>query len=190
MPTDPMDALRCPWPRWDDRLRDYHDRRWCRPVHDDDELFALLVLESFSVGLSWGLILSKEALFRAHMDGLAPARCAAYGPEKEEALMTLPGMIRHRGKIRSICENARAFLTIQHEWGSFDRFLWSHVDGRPIDHCPKTAAEIPTRDALSEALAKELRQRGFRYMGPVITYSYLQAAGLVNDHLASCPFRS
>lgn len=183
------DARRCPWPHYDDLLQDYHDRRWCRPMHDDDELFALLVLESFSVGLSWRLILHKEALFRAHCGGLRPAACAAYGPEKEEELLALPGMIHHPGKIRSIGENARAFLAVQDAFGSFDRFLWSHVDGVPIDHRPQTPADVPSRSPLSEALSRELKRFGFRYMGPVITYSYLQAAGLVNDHLLSCPYR-
>ncbi len=183
------DALRCPWPHYDDLLRDYHDRRWCRPVHDEDELFALLVLESFSVGLSWRLVLHKEALFRAHCEGLRPAACAAFGPDREEELMALPGMIHHRGKIRSIGENARAFLRVEAEHGSFDRFLWDHVGGVPVDHRPETAADVPARSPLSEQLSRELRRYGFRYMGPVITYSYLQAAGLVNDHLLSCPFR-
>lgn len=187
--SDCKTLCRCPWPRYDALLMDYHDRRWCRPVHDDDELFALLVLESFSVGLSWTLILHREALFRSACDGLRPALCAAYGPDKEEALMALPGMIHHRGKIRSIGENARAFLAVQKEHGSFDHFLWQHVNGQPVDHRPETLADVPARIALSEQLSRELKHYGFRYMGPVITYSYMQAAGLVNDHLLSCAFR-
>lgn len=184
--TDP--AGRCPWPHYDDALRDYHDRRWCKPVHDDHELFALLVLESFSSGLSWGLVLRKEPLFRVCCDDLRPGACAAYGPEKTEALMAQPGLIHHRGKIESIGTNARAFLAVQASFGSFSDFLWSHVDG-PVDRRPASLSDVPARTPLSEALSRELRSYGFRYMGPVITYSYMQAAGLVNDHLASCPFR-
>lgn len=180
---------RCSWPREDSLLRAYHDLRWCRPVHDDHELFALLVLEGFSVGLSWTLILHREGLIRTHCDDLCPDRCAAYGADKEAELMALPGMIHHRGKIRSIGENARAFLAVQARYGTFDAFLWGHTEGVPIDHRPETMADVPTRSPLSERLSRELRGYGFRYVGPVITYSYLQAAGLVNDHLLTCPFR-
>ena len=180
---------RCPWPHNDPLLQNYHDFRWCKPVHDDHELFALLMLEVFSAGLSWSLILHKEALIRTHCDQLLPERCATYGAEKEEELMQLPGMIHHKKKIECIGENARAFLTVQKEYGRFDSFLWSHTANLPIDNRPQTIDDVPARSPLSERLSRELKRYGFRYMGPVITYSYLQAAGLVNDHLLSCPFR-
>ena len=179
---------RCPWPGNDVEMIAYHDRRWCRPVHDDKELFALLVLESFSVGLSWKLILSKEALLRKLCDNLDLELCVHYGKEKADALMAEPGMIHHRGKIESIGHNARAFMATAEEHGSFDSYIWSFTEGHTIDHRIADPVDIPSSDALSEAISKDLKRRGFRYLGPVITYSYMQSIGLVNDHLITCPF--
>ena len=183
------DINRCPWVKGDEYAIKYHDQRWCKPVHDDREHFALLVLESVSVGLSWDLILRKETLIRQNCDGLNPEICAKYGEEKELFLMRLPEMIHHRGKIRSIGHNARAFLKVQNDFGSFDSFIWRYTDGKIIDHRLTDIAQTPAKNDLSERISKDLKHYGFQYLGPVIIYSYMQSTGMVNDHLLSCPFR-
>lgn len=177
------------WAGADPLVRDYHDRRWCHAVHDDDELFALLVLESMSVGLSWRLILHRESVYRESCDGLRPALCALYDEAKTDELMRTEGIIRSRGKIESIGRNARAFEAVRKEFGTFDSWIWSFTDGRIIDHRLEDAASTPVRNELSETISRELRKKGFCYMGPVITYSWMQAIGMVNDHLVSCPKR-
>lgn len=182
-------TTRCPWAANDSLLQNYHDHRWCKPVHDEHELFALLILEGFSVGLSWKLILQKETLIRENCNDLKPESCARYDEKKEKQLMELPGMIHHQGKIRSIGINARAFLNIQTEFGSFDRFIWQYTERKTIDHKASDMSLVPTRTPLSEQISKDLKKRGFQYLGPTILYSYMQSIGMVNDHLTSCPFR-
>ena len=177
------------WAGNDPLLIDYHDSRWCHAVHDDNELFALLVLESMSVGLSWRLILHKEKIYREACDGLCPSACALYGDEKADELMNMEGIIHSRGKIESIGRNTRAFEAVRKEYGTFDRWIWSFTDGKVIDHKLEDPSSTPTENELSEVISRELKKRGFCYMGPVITYSWLQAIGMVNDHLLSCPKR-
>lgn len=167
----------------------YHDTRWCKPEHRDGELFAMLVLEGMQAGVSWSLILDKEENFRRAFDGFDPAVVAGYGPEKIEALLQDKGIIRNRRKIEAAIENAKAFLKIQEAFGSFDRFIWSFTDGKTIDHRLKSGSEMPAQDALSQKISAELKRRGFKFTGPTIVYSYLQAIGMVNDHAVDCDFR-
>ena len=167
----------------------YHDTRWCKPEHRDGELFVMLVLEGMQAGVSWDLILEKEDNFRKAFDGLDPECVAAYGEEKIEALMQDKGIIRNRRKIMAAIGNARAFLAVQREFGSFDAFLWSFTDGKVVDHRLTDIADMPARDALSERVSAALKARGFRFVGPTIVYSYLQGVGVINDHAADCEYR-
>lgn len=167
----------------------YHDTRWCKPQHDDQELYAMLILEGMQAGVSWKLILEKEENFRRAFDGFDPEIVAAYDEEKIESLMQDPGIIRNRNKIRSAVSNAKAFLKVQEEFGSFDRYIWSFTDGRVIDHHLKNWEDMPARDDLSEAVSRDLKKRGFKFVGPVIIYSYLQGIGVINDHWEHCDYR-
>lgn len=167
----------------------YHDTRWCKPEHRDNELFAMLVLEGMQAGVSWDLILDKEENFRKAFEGFDPKIVAAYGENKVEELMRNEGIIRNRNKINAAVTNARAFLKVQEEFGSFDKFIWGFTDGKTIDHRLKDAKEMPARDGLSERVSNELKKRGFKYAGPTIIYSYLQGIGIINDHLLCCDFR-
>ncbi|MCR5084128.1 MAG: DNA-3-methyladenine glycosylase I [Succinivibrionaceae bacterium] len=186
-----MCAERCgaAWCRSDPLLWDYHDHRWCRPVHDDRELFALLILEGKQAGLSWATVLHREAQIRAACSGLDPEAVARYTESDLGRLMGAPGIIRNRRKLAALVQNARAFLGVQAEAGSFDAYLWGWCGGEPIDHRPRSMADIPAEDGLSRRLSADLRRRGFAFVGPTIVYSYLQAAGLINDHLVGCPCR-
>ncbi len=167
----------------------YHDTRWCKPEHRDQEQFAMLVLEGMQAGVSWNLILNKEENFRKAFDGFDPKIVAAYGEEKVEELMRDPGIIRNRNKIRAAISNARAFLKVQEEFGSFDRYIWGFTDGKVIDHHLKDIREMPAKDELSERVSADLKKRGFRFAGPTIIYSYLQAIGILNDHWEYCGYR-
>ena len=189
-PDDGKDHLRCPWGKYNDFKRLYHDDRWCKPLHDDNEMYALIVMETMSVGLSFSLILSREAKIYEACDGLVPSVCAEYGPSDEARLMKADGMIHNMLKVVSIGNNARAFLRIQEKFGSFDKYLWNFVDGNPVDHKLTRHMGAPTKDELSEKISKDLKSRGFSFMGPVITYSYLQAVGIVNDHVVDCPWHN
>lgn len=167
----------------------YHDTRWCKPEHRDGELFAMLVLEGMQAGVSWDLILRKEENFRKAFDGFDPNIVANYGEEKVLELMQDRGIIRNRSKIRAAISNARAFLAVQREFGSFDAFIWSFTDGNVIDHHLSDIGDMPAKDALSEKVSAELKRRGFKFVGPTIIYSYLQGIGIVNDHWEFCDFR-
>ena len=180
---------RCPWAEADELARVYHDTRWCKPCHDDAELFALLVLEGQQAGLSWSLILKREAGIREACDGLDPAVCAAYGEAKEAELLQHPAMIRNRLKVRSVGKNARAFLRVAEEFGSFDAYIWGFTDGQVIDHHLARQEDMPATSELSECVSRDLKRRGFTFVGPTIVYSYLQAVGVINDHVEGCPFR-
>ncbi len=181
------DKQRCPWVR-DELERAYHDTEWGVPEHDDAKLFELLILEGMQAGLSWNIILKKRENMRRAFDGFDPVRIAAYGDAKKAALLQDAGIIRNRRKIDALVVNARAFLQVQEEFGSFDAFLWRFVDGKPIRNAWHTAEQVPATSALSDALSRELAKRGFKFVGSTICYSYLQAAGLVDDHLTSCDF--
>ena len=190
-----MEKRRCDWCfapaqlRNSERMIAYHDTRWCKPEHRDRELFAMLILEGMQAGVSWGLILNKEAAFRKAFDGFDPELVAAYDETKVEELMQNAGIIRNRNKIRAAITNAEAFLEVQKEFGSFDRYIWSFTDGNVIDHHLTSGKEMPAKNALSEQVSADLKRRGFRFAGPVIVYSYLQGIGVINDHCEDCSFR-
>ncbi|WP_245579117.1 DNA-3-methyladenine glycosylase I [Atopobium fossor] len=192
--TDELDTCaekihRCSWGDHDEFSRAYHDERWCKPVHDDDELFAMLVLEGMQAGLSWSLILKREAGIRAACDGLQPAKVALYDEGKVQELLENPAMIRSVRKIQAMVENAWAFLRVQEEFGSFDSYIWGFTNGRQIDHALVFENQMPAKSPLSEAISKDLKKRGFKFAGPVIVYSYIQGIGLINDHILGCSFR-
>ncbi len=167
----------------------YHDTRWCKPEHREGELFAMLVLEGMQAGVSWNLILEKEENFRRAFDGFDPTIVAGYGEAKIAELMQDAGIIRNRRKICAAIANARAFLAVQKEFGSFDQFIWSFTGGKTIDHRLKNIKDMPAKDALSERVSAELKRRGFQFVGPTIIYSYLQGIGILNDHCVDCDFR-
>jgi DNA-3-methyladenine glycosylase I len=176
---------RCPWPS---RPLDvaYHDAEWGVPVHDDRVLFEFLVLEAAQAGLSWSTVLAKRGHYRRLFAAFDPAAVARFDDADVARLLQDPGIVRHRQKVAGAVASARAFLAVQAERGSFDAFLWDFVDGRPVVNAWASAAEVPTRTPLSDALSKALKRRGFAFVGSTICYAYLQAVGVVNDHLASC----
>lgn len=177
---------RCSWCESDDLYRKYHDEEWGVPVHDDRKHFEFLLLESAQAGLSWLTILRKREAYRKAFDGFDPEKIAAYGEEKLRALMDDPGIVRNRRKIESAVVNARKFLEIQREFGSFDRYIWGFVGGKPVVGHYESLSEIPARTELSDRVSEDLRKRGFKFVGSVIVYAHLQATGLVNDHIDAC----
>jgi DNA-3-methyladenine glycosylase I len=181
-------VIRCSWAS-SPYLQPYHDEEWGVPVHDDARLFEFITLEGAQAGLSWETVLRKRDRYREVFAGFAPERVADYGAKQIDALLADPGVIRHRGKLESTVSNARAVLELAAEFGSFDAYLWDFVGGVPIDHRPKSPARVPASTPLAERLSKELRRRGFRFVGPTIVYAFMQAVGIVNDHLAACAFR-
>jgi DNA-3-methyladenine glycosylase I len=167
----------------------YHDREWGRPLHDDRLLFEMLTLEGAQAGLSWSTILRKRANYQKAFAGFDPKKVARFDAARKAALLLNPGIVRNRLKIASTVTNARAFLEVQREFGSFDRYLWSFVEGRPVVNRPRTFRGVPTRTNLSDRISNDLVKRGFRFVGTTIIYAYLQAVGVVNDHTRDC-FRS
>jgi len=157
------------------------------PLHDEHRLFEFLVLEGAQAGLSWLTILNKRENYRRAFDGFDPAKVARYNARKIAALLADPGIVRNRQKIESAVRNARAFLAVQEEFGSFDRYIWRFVDGRPVQNAWRRLKDIPPRTAVSDALSEDLRRRGFNFVGSTICYSHMQATGMVNDHLVTCP---
>ncbi|HNQ23440.1 MAG TPA: DNA-3-methyladenine glycosylase I [Phycisphaerae bacterium] len=176
---------RCPWAK-DDLMARYHDTEWGVPLHDDQRLFEFIVLDGAQAGLSWSTILKKRDAYRAAFDDFDPAKVARYSARKLEALLANPGIVRNRLKIVAAVSNAQAFLSVQKEFGSFDAYVWRFVDGRPIVNRWRRLADLPARTPLSDAVSKDLKQRGFSFVGSTICYAFLQAAGLVNDHLVTC----
>lgn len=164
----------------------YHDEEWGVPVHDDRTLFEFLLLDSFQAGLSWAVILRKRASFRAAFADFDPARVAAFGDADVERLLADAGIVRNRQKVNATISNAAAFLEVQEEFGSFDRFIWRFVGGAPIQNGWRAMHEIPAATAESETMSRDLKQRGFRFVGPTICYAFMQGAGLVNDHVVHC----
>jgi DNA-3-methyladenine glycosylase I len=164
----------------------YHDEEWGQPAHDDRHLFEMLVLEGAQAGLSWSTILHKRANYRRAFAGFDPKKVACFDAPRVEALVLDAGIVRNRLKIESAITNARAFLEVQREFGSFDRYLWSFVDGRPIVNRPRTRRGVPAHTPLSDRISKDLKKRGFRFVGTTIVYAYLQAVGVVNDHTRDC----
>jgi DNA-3-methyladenine glycosylase I len=176
---------RCAWARSLLDVR-YHDTEWGVPLTNDRRLFELLILEGAQAGLSWSTILRKRAAYRRAFDRFDPRKVAAYTPARVRRLLADPGLVRNRAKMRAAVDNARAFLEIQREHGSFRAFLWRFVSGRPRANAWRTRRQVPAEDPTSRALSEALRARGFRFVGPTICYAFMQAAGLVNDHTADC----
>jgi DNA-3-methyladenine glycosylase I len=164
----------------------YHDQEWGVPLHDDAKLFELLILEGAQAGLSWDTILQKRARYREVFDRFDPEKVARYDKKKVRQLLADAGIIRNRLKIDSTISNARSFLKIQEEFGSFDAYIWRFVDGRPKQNAWKTHQRVPARTAESDAMSKDLKKRGFRFVGSTICYAFMQATGMVNDHVVNC----
>lgn len=177
---------RCPWPTKPLDVA-YHDTEWGVPQHDDRALFELLVLEGAQAGLSWSIVLAKREGYRRAFGGFDPVRIAGYDGRKVRRLMADPRIVRNRLKIAATLSNARAFLAVQRETGSFSRYLWSFVGGRPRVNRRRSMRDVPARTAQSDAMSRALKARGFRFVGTTICYALMQASGMVNDHLVSCP---
>jgi DNA-3-methyladenine glycosylase I len=177
--------VRC-WLTADPLVVAYHDREWGTPLHNDRRHFEFLVLETFQAGLSWNLVLRKRENFRKAFDGFDYVKVADYGKKKIAALLKDALIIRNRLKIEAAVSNARAFLAVRKEFGTFDRYLWGFVGGRPIDHKLKSFAEMPAKDDLSDEISRDLKRRGFKFLGSTVVYANLQAVGVVNDHLTHC----
>lgn len=182
-------AKRCSWCEGDALYRAYHDEEWGRPIHDDRRLFELLVLESFQAGLSWYTILAKREGFRAAFDGFDYRLIAAYDDAKVEALMQDVRIVRNRQKILATIQNAARFMEIQQEFGSFSEFVWAFVGGSPCVNHPRKLEDVPASTPTSDAIAKELKRRGFKFIGSTVAYAFMQAMGLVNDHVEDCAFK-
>ena len=180
------DRVRCVWPGTDPLYVAYHDREWGVPVHDDRLLFEFLVLEGAQAGLSWITVLRKREAYRAAFDGFDPERVARYDGRKVRRLLADAGIIRNRQKIEAAIANARAFLEVQGEFGSFDRYVWRFVGGRPKRNAWRTPDQIPAVTPQAESMSRDLKSRGFRFVGPTICYALMQATGLVNDHVVRC----
>ena len=182
-----QEPVRCAWASNELAVR-YHDEEWGRPVHDDRVLFEFLILEGAQAGLSWNTILQKRENYRKAFDGFDPARVARYDRRKLQQLLRDPGIVRNRLKVSSAVENAKAFLRVQEEFGSFDRYIWQFVDGKPIVNARKSLKQVPASTAESDAMSKDLKKRGFKFVGSTICYAFMQAVGMVNDHVVNCHF--
>lgn len=183
-----MEVKRCPWAK-DELDIIYHDTQWGKPVHDDHLLFEMLILEGMQAGLSWSLILKRREAMRKAFDNFDPEIIALYTDEKKQDLLKNPNIIRNRAKINCLVRNAALFLKVQQEFGTFDAYIWKFVNHKPVINQWETTEQVPAEDAVSQAMSKDLYKRGFRFVGPVICYSYMQATGMVNDHLTWCSFR-
>lgn len=181
-----MSKARCTWCGNDELYQRYHDIEWGVPLHDDQKLFEFLILEGAQAGLSWITILRKRENYRAAFDGFDAARIAGYGANKIESLLQDAGIVRNRLKVQSAVINAQRFLEAQSEFGSFDKFIWQFVDGRPRQNVWRNLSEIPARTTESDAMSKELKRRGFKFIGSTICYAHMQATGMVNDHTTDC----
>lgn len=180
------EEYRCEWAGNDPVYIAYHDNEWGRPLHDDRRLFEMLILEGMQAGLSWITILRKRENFRRAFDDFDPVKIAGYGEEKIAALLADEGIIRNRLKVNAAVTNARAFLEIQREFGSFDSFIWSYVGDTPVINEPLSLADVPASTPLSDKISRDLKKRGFKFVGTTIIYSFMQAVGMVDDHVASC----
>lgn len=185
MPATSQHLPRCTWASSDLNIK-YHDKEWGKPVHDDRVWFEFLILEGAQAGLSWDTILQKRERYRQVFYGFDPVKVTRIGKKKVRTLLRDPGIVRNRLKIAATIANAKAFLEIQKEYGSFDKYVWQFVGGKPIQNKWKSHKQVPAKTPLSVALSKDLRKHGFRFVGPTICYAFMQATGLVNDHLVSC----
>ncbi|HXI70561.1 MAG TPA: DNA-3-methyladenine glycosylase I [Verrucomicrobiae bacterium] len=179
------ELVRCPWPTTENSIH-YHDTEWGVPVHDDRLLFEYLILEGAQAGLSWQTVLNKRENYRAAFGHFDAEKIARYSDARVVKLMNNPGIIRNQLKIRSTIQNAKAFLKVREEFGSFDKYLWRFVDGNPLINHRKSMKEVPAQTEISDALSKDLLKRGFKFVGSTICYANMQAVGMVNDHLVTC----
>jgi len=177
---------RCDWANSNPLETEYHDQEWGVPIHDDRLLFEMLILEGVQSGLSWATVLKKREGYLRAFDNFNAEIIATYTDEKVEALLQDSGIIRHKLKIQSTIENAKQFLNIQREYGSFDAYIWSFSEGKPIKNAWRELSDIPTSTAISEKMSKDLKKKGFKFVGPTTCYAFMQAVGMVNDHLTSC----
>lgn len=181
-----MTKTRCAWCEKDDLYRNYHDNEWGKPVYDDPTLFEFLILETFQAGLSWYTVLAKRENFRKAFAGFDVQKVAAFSEKQIEKLLTDAGIIRNQLKIRAAVTNAQAFIKIQEEFGSFSDYIWKFTNGKPIDNQPKTLKDVPASTPLSDAISKDLKKRGFKFVGTTVVYAHMQATGMVNDHVETC----
>lgn len=183
------DEKRCAWSGDDELYCKYHDEEWGVPTHDDRMLLEMLILEGAQAGLSWITVLRKRENYRKAFDGFDVRKIAKYDDAKVEELMRDPGIVRNRLKIRSAIQNANAFQKVQDEYGSFDKYIWGFVDGEPLVNDIRDISQIPAKTELSDAISKDLKKRGFNFVGSTIVYAYMQSIGVVNDHVRDCSFR-
>jgi DNA-3-methyladenine glycosylase I len=176
----------CPWPSDDPLMQKYHDEEWGVPLHDDRKLFEFMVLDAFQAGLSWKTVLNKRENFRVAFDNFEPGKIARYSEADYERLLADSGIIRNRAKIRATISNAGLFLQVQKEFGTFDKYIWSFTDGKTMVNRWKSLAELPAKTEQSDKMSKDLTKRGFKFVGSTICYAFMQAAGMVNDHVVSC----
>lgn len=179
---------RCSWATTE-LLQEYHDKEWGKPEKEDKKLFELLILETMQAGLSWETVLKKRENYREALDGFEVQWIKDYDDKKLDELLHNPGIIRNKLKIQSIKKNANAFVAVQKEWGSFAQYLWTFVDNKPINNLVQEESEVPAQNELSQQMSKDMKKRGFSFVGPTVCYAYMQAAGLINDHLADCAFK-
>lgn len=178
--------VRCEWAASDPINHDYHDLEWGVPLHDDHKLFELLILEGAQAGLSWTTILKKRDAYRKAYDGFNPEIVAKYDSQKKEELLSNPGIVRNRLKVEASIKNAKAFLDVVQEFGSFDRYIWAFVDHTPIQNQHTHLGQLPAETSISQQISKDLKKRGFKFVGPTIIYAFMQATGMVNDHTTDC----
>lgn len=181
-----MEKIRCAWCGTDELYQKYHDEEWGKPVYDDETIFEFLVLESFQAGLSWITILRKRENFRKAFDNFDYQKIANYPDEKVEELMQDAGIIRNRLKILATISNAQKFIETQKEFGSFSKYIWGFIGGKPIINLPKTLKDVPATTQISDKLVKDLKKRGFKFLGSTVVYAHMQATGLVDDHVTEC----
>jgi DNA-3-methyladenine glycosylase I len=177
---------RCTWCEKDDLYRNYHDNEWGKPVYDDETIFEFLILETFQAGLSWYTVLAKRENFRTAFDAFDYQKIAKYSEEKMAELAENTGIIRNKLKIKATVTNAQSFIKVQEEFGSFSKYIWGFVDGKPIDNQPKTLSEVKATTPISDTLSKDLKKRGFKFVGSTVMYAHMQATGMVNDHVVDC----
>ena len=177
---------RCAWCEKDDLYRNYHDNEWGKPVYDDATIFEFLILETFQAGLSWYTVLAKRENFRKAFDNFDLIKIANYSEDKMAELAEDAGIIRNKLKIKATVTNAQAFIKVQEEFGTFSKYIWGFVDGKPIDNQPKTLSEVKETTPISDALSKDMKKRGFKFVGSTVMYAHMQATGMVNDHVMDC----
>ncbi len=185
-----MNKIRCAWCEKTDLYKAYHDNEWGKPVYDDATLFEFLILETFQAGLSWYTVLVKRDNFRKAFAGFEVKQVAKFSDAKLQVLAEDTGIIRNKLKIKAAVTNAQAFIKVQQEFGSFSSYIWAFVEGKPIDNKPKTLKEVPATTEVSDAISKDLKKRGFKFVGSTVMYAFMQATGMVNDHVAACWVRN